>query len=140
MPNPETMARTVLVVDDEETELSLMGRIVQREGFAVLKASSCKEARAVFERNRDVIELMVVDISLPDGNGFELTIGLRRQNPGLRVLFVSGHVGAEVRRFYGPEIQDFQFLAKPFTSGQLAAAVLSTLKRTDYPNGSARFA
>ena len=118
----------VLLVDDEESERNLMGQIIERQGPSVLRASTCAEARAIFFARDPDIDLLVADIALPDGNGFELAIEFRQRKMDLRVLFISGHVGAEVRRFYGPEILNFRFLAKPFTAGELVANVMAVLQ------------
>ena len=61
----------------------------------------------------EAVDLLIADISLPDGNGCELAIAMREKKPDLRVLFVSGHVGAEVCRFYGLDVTDLHFLRKP---------------------------
>ncbi len=74
---------------------------------------------AVFDLHRAAVQFLVSDISLPDGNGCALAIALRKQQPDLRVLFVSGHVGAEVCKYYRLDVTDIHFLGKPFGAAKL---------------------
>jgi CheY-like chemotaxis protein len=114
---------TVLLVDDEESDRDMICATLRTEGFAVLQAGSYQEAYGRFEANRDSVDLLVADISLPDGNGCELALAIRDSKPDLRVLFVSGHVGAEVCRFYGLDVTDLYFLRKPFAANELSRSV-----------------
>jgi len=75
--------------------------------------------------------LLITDISLPGGNGCELAIALREQKPDLRVLFVSGHVGAEICRYYSLDIFDEHFLPKPFVGTDLISRVKQVLGSPD---------
>lgn len=120
--------KTILFLDDEDSERRIGVELLQSQGYTVLEANSYKTAVEVFEKNRDRIDLFVADISLPDGNGCELATALRNLKPDLRVLFVSGHVGAEVCRFYGLDVTDLHFLRKPFQSEELAHCVRRVLR------------
>jgi DNA-binding response OmpR family regulator len=120
--------KTVLFLDDEDSERASAVEILQSQGFTVLEADSYKTAVEVFEANRGSIDIFVADISLPDGNGCELAVSLRNQNPDLRVLFVSGHVGAEVCRFYGLDVTDLHFLRKPFDGEELVRCIRRVLR------------
>ena len=119
---------TVLLVDDEETDRTSIRESLQSEGFQIIEAGAYREAAQAFAANQSSIALLIADISLPDGNGCELAVTLRNDKPDLRVLFVSGHVGAEVCRFYGLEITDVHFLRKPFTGKQLISRVRRVMK------------
>jgi len=111
---------TVLLVDDEEFDRTSASVVLRAEGYTVLEGESYSDAMAVFDLNRKHITLLVADISLPDGNGCALAIAMRNQKPDLRVLFVSGHVGAEVCKYYGLDVAAVHFLRKPFTGPDLA--------------------
>src|ERR1041385_5641801 len=116
-----------LVVDDEETDRSDMTSALQREGYTVLHAETYNDAIAVRDANPGV-SFLVTDIALPDGNGCALSTVIRNSNPDLRVLFVSGHVGSEVCRYYGLEVTDLHFLRKPFGAVDLVDRVKQVLK------------
>ena len=120
--------KTILLVDDEESDREQICRILHRQDYMVLEAGAYPDAMRVFEENRDAVDLLICDISLPGKNGCDLTIALREQKADLRVLFISGHVGAEVCRFYGLEITDAHFLRKPFAPADLLERVSLILK------------
>src|SRR4051812_12586485 len=110
MQRPAKCNKTILLVDDEETERIITCQILHGEGCTVLEADCYASALSVFEANRDRIDLLIADISLPDGNGCDLALVMRGGKPDLRVLFVSGHVGTEVCRYYGLDVTDQHFL------------------------------
>ena len=114
---------TVLVVDDEEVDRTDIKDALRNHGFTVLEADSYSDAMAVFDLNRNAVKLLVADVSLPDGDGVALAMALKKQKPDLRVLFVSFHVGAEVCKTYGLDVDSVHFLAKPFAEEELAARV-----------------
>jgi len=119
--------KTILLLDDEETERTMARKVLQGQNYTILEADCYTNALAVFEKHSEAVDLLVADISLPDGNGCELAIALREKKPDLRVLFVSGHVGAEVCRFYGLDVSDLHFLRKPFQEAQLETSVRRVL-------------
>ena len=119
---------TVLLVDDEADDRQLVREALRSSGYTVLEADSVQRCTAVFERNQDAVQLLIADVSLEDGNGCDLALTLWKRKPDLRVLFVSGHVGSEVCRFYGLEVTDLHFLRKPFTAEDLAARVQQVLR------------
>jgi len=121
----------ILLVDDEATERENLRQILLGEGYSVLAAETYQDALIVFDRHRGSVGLLVADISLPGGNGCELAITLRSQKPNLRVLFVSGHVGAEVCQYYGLDVSDEHFLRKPFSAADLLSRVTQVLNSAD---------
>jgi DNA-binding response OmpR family regulator len=127
MTKRESPTATILLVDDEEGDLDLARNALRGAGYKVVCASSYAEAMGMFEAHRDKLDLIVADVSLPDGNGCELALALWKQAPGLRPLFVSGHVGAEVCRFYGLDVADSHFLSKPYTPEALVERVRQVL-------------
>ena len=118
---------TVLLVDDEADDRLLVREALRSGGYTVLEADSFQRCVAVFERHQNAVQLLIADVSLEDGNGCDLALALWKRKPDLRVLFVSGHVGSEVCRFYGLEVTDLHFLRKPFTVWDLAARVQQVL-------------
>jgi DNA-binding response OmpR family regulator len=103
-------------VDDEESDRETFGDILQSEGYTVIAADTYQRAFGIFEANRDRVDLLIADISLPDGSGCELAMAIRNGKPDIRALFISGHVGAQVCRFYGLDVADLHFLRKPFSA------------------------
>ena len=125
MPNRNIV---VLVVDDEEIDSVLMRRSLERAGgFTVLEARSYDAAIRTFAEQGGKIDLLIVDVSLPGQNGMDLARSLLRQRAELKVLFISGWVGAELLRSHGIVESDRHFLGKPFRPADLLQRVRSVL-------------
>ena len=121
--------RTILVVDDEAGERSLMRNTLQNEGYTVLESSDYDEALAVHARHRGAIDLLLVDLSLPGGNGYELSKAILALEPNVKVLFVSGHAGAALCKFLAIDVTDLHFLQKPLIAPDLLNRVRSVLDK-----------
>jgi DNA-binding response OmpR family regulator len=124
--------RTILLLDDEENELRNASQILQGEGYTVVEADSYQAALSAFEATKS-LDVLIADISLPDGNGCELAATLLNLEPQLKVLFISGHVGAEVCRFYGFDISDLHYLRKPFEKEAFLSRVREVLESKEQP-------
>ena len=74
------------------------------------------------------ISFLVADVALPDGNGCALATAFASSTRKMQVLFVSGHVGSEVCRYYGLDVSDSHFLRKPFEPADLVARVKQVVK------------
>jgi DNA-binding response OmpR family regulator len=123
--------RTILVIDDEADQRGLMRTILRLEEYAVLEASDYAGALAVQARHPGEIDLLLIDVSLPGGNGYDLSQTLLAIEPHLKVLFISGHAGAEVCRFFDMPVTDAHFLSKPFHPAELLQRVKSILEAAD---------
>ena len=127
-------SNTVLVVDDEDSDRSAIVKCLQDAGYNVLEAESYESAMAVSSSHAG-ISFLVADVALPDGNGCALATAIRERNENMQVLFVSGHVGSEVCRYYGLDVADLHFLRKPFEPADLLARVKQVVKsRAPFPN------
>ena len=131
MPASRKSNKTILIVDDENSDLTKSCQILLREGYTVLEADCYRRAISVVEDHLDRVDLLVADVSLPDGDACDLALQLRDRQPDLRVLFVSAHAGAEVCRFYGLDQTDLHFLKKPFTAKQLSEGVQRVLNAAE---------
>lgn len=119
--------RTVLIVDDEPGQRKLMREILSGEGYGVLEASGYREAVEAQEKHLGEIDLLVIDLVLPGGNGYELFKALREREPRLKVLFVCGRTGSEVRRFLDAPLPDVYFLQKPLHAEELLERLKTVL-------------
>jgi len=122
---------TVLVVDDEAPDLACIRHALNSADFGVLEADGYDGAVQLFDSRADETELLLTDVSLPGKTGIELARALLRKKPSLKVLFISGHVGAEVIRFHGLPASDHHFLPKPFRAEHLIERVQELLKSAD---------
>jgi DNA-binding response OmpR family regulator len=119
----------VLLVDDESADIEAMRRALEAaRRFDIFTATNYDEGVQVFSEHSDKIALALLDVTLPGRNGVELAKSLLKVKPELRVVFVSGHVGASVIRFYGINAGDEHFLQKPFDGSMLLRRVRRALE------------
>ena len=117
----------VLIVDDEPLIRMIVIETLEDAGFNVLAARDAHEALRLFER-QDEVALVLTDIDMPGSlNGLELRAELLSRAPHVPVLVISGGGGGSDRS------PGARFLAKPFNSRDLVAAVVSCLKPDDDP-------
>jgi two-component system, cell cycle sensor histidine kinase and response regulator CckA len=91
----------------------------------VLQAANGVEAIEVIDRHSGKVDLVVSDVVMPEMDGPTLLKELRRRDPGVRVIFVSGYAEEAFEKNL-PEEGTFAFLAKPFTLKQLVEKVKET--------------
>lgn len=106
---------TVLLVDDDPAVRGVMAAQLSDLGYAVLEAGDAAEALAWLGRGAP-IDAVLSDVAMPGTDGVTLAAELRRQRPGLPVLFMTGH--ADRARLVGEVVLD-----KPFALGDLAMAL-----------------
>jgi len=89
----ETVPLRILLVEDHDQTRAVLANLLTREGHLVEAVGSCADARTV-ARNQLVTEpfqMLISDLGLPDGNGFDLVRALKAENPGLRAIALSGY-------------------------------------------------
>jgi two-component system cell cycle sensor histidine kinase/response regulator CckA len=116
---------TILLVEDEEGLRALNARGLSSRGYTVLEAGNGLEAIEVLDKQGKV-DLVVSDVVMPEMDGPTLLKELRRRNPDLKMIFVSGYAQDAFEKSL-PEGEKFNFLPKPFTLKQLVAAVKETM-------------
>jgi DNA-binding NtrC family response regulator len=87
------VARTVLVVEDDEAVRVPASEFLMMDGFKVLQARTGAEALNVVQQSRSPLDVLVTDIFMPKMNGHDLAAQLLDQNPELKVLYMSGDPG-----------------------------------------------
>ena len=115
---------TVLVVDDEPIVLSLARSILTRHGYHVLPAARGDEALLLYRRGS--IDLLLTDVVMPSMSGPELAHEIKKENSGLRCIFMSGYEPDQIKS-YGPNGVGCDYLRKPFTPEVLLRKVRETL-------------
>jgi two-component system cell cycle sensor histidine kinase/response regulator CckA len=116
---------TILLVEDEEGLRALNARGLASRGYTVLEAGNGVEAMEVLERNGGHVDLVVSDVVMPEMDGPTMLKELRRLNPTLKIIFVSGYAEEAFQKNL-PE-GGYEFLAKPFTLKQLISKVKETM-------------
>ena len=108
--------RTILLVDDEPEVLRLFTRILSAEGTVMLKARTGAEALAAAQQTR--LNLVILDIKLPDMSGTEVLRRIRRIDPGVPVIMVTSYGSVETVRT-SMELGAFDYLTKPFDNQEV---------------------
>ncbi len=116
----------ILVVDDDPEIRKLLARYIESQGFRVLLAASCRELRERLATNH--IDLVVLDVMLPDGSGLELCRDLRAQRSNVPIILLTA-LKEDVDRIVGLEIGADDYLGKPFNPRELVARIKAVLRR-----------
>jgi PAS domain S-box-containing protein len=117
---------TVLVVDDEPAVNKLACDVLRRAGFLVVSAADGREGVTLYERYRQQIQAIVLDLSMPHLSGIEVATRVRELNPEVPILFTSGYNQQESSERLA-EIGRSGFLQKPFRPSELRASVRGML-------------
>ena len=126
MTSPENSVKgTILLVDDEQAVRSIVLRILTRANYRVLEAENGEAALKIADEHKGAIDLVITDMFMPGLRGPEVVQRLAPKRPGLRALFMSGYADQDARTGVPAGAN---FLNKPFSGGELAAAVEAVLK------------
>jgi two-component system cell cycle sensor histidine kinase/response regulator CckA len=119
---------TVLIVDDEAAFRTSIATLLQKRGFQTLEADRAVTALAHIADPGTKIELVLMDIVLPDTSGLMLADRVTKLNPKVKVLFMSGYRFQTLEQQYGmPKDVEPVFLQKPFKTGTLVAKIQEIL-------------
>jgi two-component system cell cycle sensor histidine kinase/response regulator CckA len=119
---------TLLICDDDDGVRELLVDVLRIRAFTVLEARTGKQALELAAAQHGPIDLLITDLVMPHLSGTELAAELRKVQPELQVLYVSGYTDnpAVLSGSLGPGAH---FLAKPFLPGELVRAVNAILTR-----------
>ncbi len=116
----------VLLVEDEDGLRGLNARGLSSRGYTVISASNGVEALEVLDANGGQVDIVVSDVVMPEMDGPTLLKELRKRDPAIKIIFVSGYAEEAFKKNL-PEQGQFAFLPKPFTLKQLVAIVKETM-------------
>jgi len=129
-------ARTVLVVDDDPAMRAMIADYLGDHGFRVAAAADAGEmARALAGGG---VDLVLLDLKLPDEDGLTLIHDLRRGPGGVPIIVLTGHRRDEVDRVVGLELGADDYLTKPFGLRELLARIRAVLRRGEPAAAAAR--
>jgi PAS domain S-box-containing protein len=114
---------TILLVEDEERLRRVEIELLSRMGYTVFAAANATEAREVLESQGAAIQLLITDVVLPGQRGTEIARRAQEQNPGLKIIYVSGYADVPL-----PEGGEANYLQKPFSAASLAEKVRQLLE------------
>ena len=115
----------ILIVDDEQDILRALEIYLRTEGYEVLTASSGKEALRIMET--EDVHLVLMDIMMPEMDGIEATVELRKNN-NIPVILLTAK-GEDTDKVLGLNIGADDYVTKPFNPVELIARVKAQLRR-----------
>jgi DNA-binding NtrC family response regulator len=116
----------ILIVDDEESITEISREVLERQGYGVFTASYGHEAIAIYSETTPPINLVILDINLPDMKGEEVLNCLRDINPHVKIILSSGNLLTGKNNAADGE-SACQFLQKPFRITELIKKVRDVL-------------
>jgi DNA-binding NtrC family response regulator len=118
---------TVLLIDDDPDFRSMLRRTLVRDGYAVQEAENGREGLKVLELSS--VDVVVTDIIMPDMEGIELILQLRRTRPELPILAMSagGRIGPDSYLYLAERSGATRTIAKPFSIGPFLELVREVL-------------
>jgi CheY-like chemotaxis protein len=119
-------AKTVLLIDDEAVIRDVGSEMLKRLGFSVVTASDGAGALDTFRRNRETVDLVILDLMLPDMTGSQVFDGIRSADPEAKVLLSSGYA-AEGEAAGILERGCKGFIQKPFNLQRLSDTIAGVL-------------
>lgn len=128
------MTRKILIVDDDQKTRLLLKTYLEKNQYEVLLAHNGESFLAEFHRHADELSLVILDVMLPDSDGFALCRAARaRSNVAIIMLTASSD---ETDRVVGLELGADDYIAKPYSPRELLARIKAILRRSS-PEGPA---
>ena len=120
------MRKRILLLEDEQAIADTLLYALQSEGFEVRHVRLAREALAAFEQTPP--DLAVLDVGVPDGNGFDVCRAIRRTSE-LPIVFLTAR-SEEIDRVLGLELGADDYVVKPFSPREVCARVRAILRRS----------
>ena len=125
--------RTVLIVEDQPSNMAVFCALLGWQGYEVLEATTAQEAVGACRRHLAPIDLLLCDCKLPDRSGPEVAVEALRSHPEAVILFISG---TPMNEWSNQDIEwlkrlpqgSIDFLEKPFHASDLEAKIDSLLR------------
>jgi two-component system cell cycle sensor histidine kinase/response regulator CckA len=114
---------TILVVDDEKSLQDLVRATLESRKFKVMTAFDGHEAITIYEKNKSKIDIVLLDMLMPNMNGLTTIPALRRINPKIKIIGMSGSLLENLPSDMSTLVQELPFLQKPFDSDDMVMLV-----------------
>ncbi len=133
------MSRKILIVDDDLKTRTLLKTYLERNQYDVRLAPDGETFLSEFERYKDELSLVILDVMLPDTDGFALCKTVRK-NSNVPIVMLTAS-SDETDRIVGLELGADDYIAKPYNPRELLARIKAIHRRTgiDGPVGAARY-
>lgn len=119
---------TILVAEDDEMLRKLASTVLGEFGYTVLLAKDGDDAVEQFKKNKDDIQLIILDMIMPGRNGLETYNAIKAVKPDIPALFASGYTADIIKMNTASESQ-FDFIMKPLSPIDLLKKIREILDR-----------
>ena len=126
------MDKCILVVDDEQRMRKLIKDFLTAKGYKILEAEDGEKALEVYEKNKNQINLILLDVMMPKLDGWSVLRQIR-QDSKIPIIMLTAR-GEEQDELFGFELGVDEYISKPFSPKILVARVEAILKRTNQTN------
>ena len=126
------MDKCILVVDDEQRMRKLIKDFLKAKGYKILEAEDGEKALEVYEKNKNQINLILLDVMMPKLDGWSVLRQIR-QDSKVPIIMLTAR-GEEQDELFGFELGVDEYISKPFSPKILVARVEVILKRTNQTN------
>jgi PAS domain S-box-containing protein len=129
-----TGSETILLVEDDKDVRSILALTLREVGYSIIEAGCGNEAVELFAANHEKIDLILMDVIMPNMNGKEAYNLISEKNPAVRIIFMSGYT-ADIIQNKGIVDEDINFIHKPISKQPLLKKVRSVLDVDTPPAG-----
>ncbi|MDX2129893.1 MAG: PAS domain S-box protein [Chloroherpetonaceae bacterium] len=117
----------ILIVEDEAYLRGMLSRMLRSKGYEIIEASNGQEAIQVYQENEDSIDLVLTDMGMPTLDGFGLLMELKKINPQLRAIVMTGYMDLEKENQLLQE--KIIIVPKPFKFEEVSKIIREVLSR-----------
>ncbi|MBE0478703.1 response regulator [Candidatus Aerophobetes bacterium] len=117
----------ILIVDDQKSMCWILSKILSEAGFLVETTQTAEEALLIAANNK--IRAAIIDYRLPDKNGFDLFLELKKCNPKILGVLISSYGSKELRE-KATQLGFYAYFDKPFQNQAIVTALQAGLEKT----------
>jgi two-component system, cell cycle sensor histidine kinase and response regulator CckA len=118
---------TILLVEDEKSMLNLLEKILVRHGYRLLAAADGETALNIYRRNKETIDVVLLDIDLPKVAGRDVLLEIKNENPDVKVVIASGYLEPELKSEIDRAGVKY-FLPKPYRPDEVVRTLQSLIE------------
>ncbi len=126
-PNGNVAMARVLVIDDDAEMRSMLRQLLDEQGHDVIEARDGKRGSELYATH--AIDVVITDIFMPDKDGLETIVDLRKQFPDAKIIAISGQLSRHNMLPVATALGACRTIAKPFQPQELIEAVWEVLSR-----------
>ena len=127
-PVAEGKGETIIIAEDEPQVREIVRRLLQKSGYKTIEAENGEDAVRKFKDNRGIVSLVLLDVIMPVKNGREAYEEIRRIEPDIKTIFMSGYTD-DIISNNGILEEAFDFISKPINPDTLMRKIRDALDR-----------